>query len=265
MSQGCMDRVHPGGPEAWGPCPCSTLAGVTTGPHLTCDAGQYKQRALWAWGSRDSRPIPKQSWEAGDPLQACPQRLPDPGPAPPQDTPQGLSGGATCREGRPSRGPQLTSATLGSLLRREVKTPTPAVVPPEEARDTWTAQGQAAPTGQSLGAHSHGPRVPSVAEADQGPCGLQGTLRTLPVRLREGNRQGRFQNPAKDSLLHGVRSHPLSGRQTLCAAPMAPCPQEGRETRPKGPPHLGSFLGGGQHSAIGAKDCTRLTLLALEE
>lgn len=26
---------------------------------------------------------------------------------------------------------------------------------------------------------------------------------------------------------------------------------------------LGSFLGGGQHSAIGAKDCTRLTLLAL--
>lgn len=63
-----------------------------------------------------------------------------------------------------------------------------------------------------------------------------------------------------ERLPHTGRTCPL--RRTLCAISMAPAWTKPR-THPD-TPHLGSFLGGGQCSAIGAEECARLSLLTLE-
>lgn len=70
--------------------------------------------------------------------------------------------------------------------------------------------------------------------------------------------------------MHG-QELPLSGGQTpLCRlhGPQAPLPRPGRTegaSWAQTPPHLGSFLGGGQRSTVRAEDHARLTLLALEQ
>lgn len=52
-------------------------------------------RVLWAWRSKVPRPTPKQPREPSGPLQDCPPRPPNPGPAPPQTLPEPVWGWGT--------------------------------------------------------------------------------------------------------------------------------------------------------------------------
>lgn len=81
---------------------------------------------------------------------------------------------------------------------------------------------------------------------------------------------GRFQNlcmvpDARNWPLSGSHPPPPNPRPCWLPGPWKPCSPAGTRREKQGPvAHLGSFLGRGQHSAVGTEHHARLTLLTLE-